>query len=88
MSKIAEVTPARFPAGTLARIDKVLNRGEPRADFIRKAVENEIGNRDPMWLECTERIDVLSFNARQSARRIEQLSIDIAHLKLEMEKLK
>ena len=88
MSKIAEVTPARFPAGTFTRIDKVLNKGEPRSDFIRKAVENEIGNRDPMWLECIGRIDVLSFNARQSARRIEQLSIEVAHLKLEMEKLK
>ena len=88
MSKIAEVTPARFPRGTLARIDKGLNKGEPRSDFIRKAVENEIGNRDPMWLECTERIDVLTFNARQFARRIEQLSIEIEHLKLDVEKLK
>lgn len=88
MSKIAEVTPARFSAGTLARIDKVLNKGEPRSDFIRKAVENEIGNRDPMWLECIERIDVLSFKARQSERRIEQLNIEMAYLKLELEKLR
>jgi len=87
MSKIAEVTPARFPAGTLARIDKVLNKGEPRSDFIRKAVENEIGNRDPMWLECIQRIDVLSFKARQTERRIEQLNIEIEWLKLEVARL-
>lgn len=88
MSKIAEVTPARFPRGTLARIDEVLEAGEHRSDFLRKAVENEIGHRDPMWLECVERIDALAFNARQSARRIEQLNIEMAYLKLELEKLR
>lgn len=34
-----EQTPARFPAGTLARIDASLEASEKRADFIRKAVE-------------------------------------------------
>ena len=88
MSKIAEVTPARFPHGTFARIDEVLDPGEPRSEFLRRAVENELGHRDPMWLECVERIDALTFKERMSARHIEQLNIEIAYLKLEVEKLK
>lgn len=34
--------PARFPKGTLARIDAVLSDREKRSDFIREAVEKEI----------------------------------------------
>ena len=45
MSKTAETTPARFPAGTLAQIDKVLEEGEHRSDFFRKATEREIIRR-------------------------------------------
>ena len=45
MSKMAETTPARFPAGTLAQIDKVLEEGEHRSDFLRKATEREIIRR-------------------------------------------
>lgn len=41
-----EQTPARFPNGTLARIDAALNDGEKRADFIRKAVERELAQRE------------------------------------------
>ena len=41
-----EQMPARFPAGTLARIDAVLDEGEKRADLLRKAVEREIERRD------------------------------------------
>lgn len=41
-----EQTPARFPAGTLARIDDVLEEGEPRASFIREAVERELTRRE------------------------------------------
>lgn len=41
-----EQTPARFPAGTLARIDDVLEEGEPRAAFIREAVERELTRRE------------------------------------------
>jgi hypothetical protein len=40
-----EQTPARFPAGTLARIDAVLSDGEKRSDFIREAVERELKRR-------------------------------------------
>ena len=45
MSKIEEVTPARFPAGTLAKISEVLAQGEPRSEFIREATEREILRR-------------------------------------------
>jgi hypothetical protein len=41
-----EQTPARFPAGTLARIDAVLAPKEKRADLIRKAVDAELERRE------------------------------------------
>lgn len=41
-----EQTPARFPEGTLARIDELLGAREKRADFIREAVEREIARRE------------------------------------------
>lgn len=41
-----EQTPARFPEGTLARIDAVLADGEKRSDFIRLAVEKELERRE------------------------------------------
>lgn len=41
-----EQTPARFPEGTLARIDAVLADGEKRSDFIREAVERELERRN------------------------------------------
>lgn len=41
-----EQTPARFPEGTLARIDVVLAEKEKRSDFIREAVEREIKRRE------------------------------------------
>jgi hypothetical protein len=40
-----EQTPARFPSGTLARIDAALSEGEKRSDFIREAVERELKRR-------------------------------------------
>lgn len=40
-----EQTPARFPEGTLARIDAVLEGKEKRSDFIREAVERELTRR-------------------------------------------
>jgi uncharacterized protein (DUF2384 family) len=40
-----EQMPARFPAGTLERIDKVLHPKEKRADLLREAVEREIERR-------------------------------------------
>jgi hypothetical protein len=40
-----EQMPARFPAGTLARIDGVLEPGEKRADLLREAVEREVKRR-------------------------------------------
>lgn len=40
-----EQTPARFPAGTLDRIDDLLADKEKRSDFIREAVEREIKRR-------------------------------------------
>lgn len=42
-----EQTPARFPAGTLDRIDGSLEAGEKRADLIREAVERELRRREP-----------------------------------------
>lgn len=41
-----EQTPARFPAGTLDRIDAVLADGEKRSDLIREAVERELKRRE------------------------------------------
>lgn len=41
-----EQTPARFPEGTLARIDKALDKDEGRADFIRLAVERLLRLRE------------------------------------------
>lgn len=41
-----EQTPARFPEGTLRRIDSALMPGEKRSDFIREAVENELTRRE------------------------------------------
>jgi hypothetical protein len=41
-----EGMPARFPSGTLARLDALLEEKEKRADFIRKAVEIEIRRRE------------------------------------------
>jgi metal-responsive CopG/Arc/MetJ family transcriptional regulator len=42
-----EQTPARFPTGTLARIDSVLDTeaNEKRSDLIREAVERELKRR-------------------------------------------
>ena len=40
-----EQTPARFPEGTLERIDAALTDGEKRSDFIREAVERELQRR-------------------------------------------
>jgi hypothetical protein len=40
-----EAMLARFPSGTLDRIDALLDEKEKRADFIRKAVELEIARR-------------------------------------------
>lgn len=42
-----EQTPARFPEGTLERIDAVLADKEKRSDFIREAVEKELERREP-----------------------------------------
>lgn len=41
-----EQMPARFPDGTLARIDAVLKPKEKRSDLIRDAVEREIERRE------------------------------------------
>jgi hypothetical protein len=37
---------AKFPPGTLARITRVLEKGEVRLDFIRAAVEAELERRE------------------------------------------
>jgi metal-responsive CopG/Arc/MetJ family transcriptional regulator len=42
----AEQAPARFPFGTLDRIDAVLDDGENRSEFIRVAVEKELKRRE------------------------------------------
>ncbi len=43
-----EQIPARFPEGTLARMDAVLDSetNEKRSDFIREAVERELKRRE------------------------------------------
>lgn len=41
-----EQMPARFPEGTLARIDAVLAEKEKRSDFVREAVERELQRRE------------------------------------------
>lgn len=37
---------AKFPEGTLARIDAALEEKEPRAAFIRESVERELKRRE------------------------------------------
>lgn len=37
---------AKFPEGTLARIDASLEEKEPRASFIRESVERELKRRE------------------------------------------
>lgn len=37
---------AKFPEGTLARIDSALEEKEPRAALIREAVERELKRRE------------------------------------------
>ena len=41
-----EQMPARFPAGTLRRMGRVLKPKESRAAFIRHAVEAELRRRE------------------------------------------
>lgn len=41
-----EQMPARFPAGTLERMDAVLAEKEKRADLIREAVDRELKRRE------------------------------------------
>ena len=42
----AEDMAARFPAGTLARIDAVLGADEYRTNFVWQAVEKELKRRE------------------------------------------
>lgn len=41
-----EQMPARFPEGTMDRIDRVLKDGETRADLVRDSVEATIVSRE------------------------------------------
>ena len=41
-----EQMPARFPSGTIERIDRVLTDKEKRADFVREAVARELVRRE------------------------------------------
>jgi hypothetical protein len=43
-----EEMPARFPAGTLARMDAVLGDKEKRADLLRDAVIRELARREAL----------------------------------------
>lgn len=47
-----EQMPARFPGGTFARVDAVLEPHENRADFLRKSVEREIKRRERRGAEA------------------------------------
>ena len=42
----AEDMQARFPEGTFARIEAVLEDSEDRTDFVRVAVERELRRRE------------------------------------------
>lgn len=42
----AEDMQARFAEGTFARVAAVLAEGEDRTDFVRDAVERELGRRE------------------------------------------
>lgn len=42
----SEDMQARFPEGTFERIAAVLEEGEDRTDFVRKAVETELKRRE------------------------------------------
>lgn len=42
----AEDMQARFPEGTFARIEAVLEEAEDRTDFVREAVERELKRRE------------------------------------------
>lgn len=42
----AEDMQARFPDGTFARIEAVLEAREDRTDFVRAAVERELKRRE------------------------------------------
>lgn len=42
----SEDMQARFPEGTIDRIDAVRDDDEDRTDFVRKAVEREIKRRE------------------------------------------
>jgi metal-responsive CopG/Arc/MetJ family transcriptional regulator len=43
-----EQMPARFPAGTFARIDAVLDseKNEKRSDMVREAIDRELKRRE------------------------------------------
>lgn len=51
----SEVTPARFPEGTLARIAAVLEDGEKQADFLREAVVKLCESREAAARKCGTR---------------------------------
>lgn len=53
----AEDMVARFPAGTFARIEAVLEEKEDRTDFVREAVEREIRRRERLGLSRAARRD-------------------------------
>lgn len=42
----SEDMQARFPEGTFARIEAVLDEGEDRTDLVREAVERELTRRE------------------------------------------
>ncbi len=42
----AEDMQARFPTGTFDRIEAVLSDNEDRTDFVRDAVDRELGRRE------------------------------------------
>jgi hypothetical protein len=49
-----EQTPARFPEGTLARIDAALRQGESRSDFLLAAAERELAARETEPMEADD----------------------------------
>ena len=52
--KWTERMDARFPAGTIARIDVVLRPKEARTDLIFEAVEKEIDRRESESTEAPQ----------------------------------
>ena len=60
-----EQYPAKFPEGTLARIEAVLEGKEKRSDFIRDAVGRELKRRERVKASPPIRPSRATFEAKE-----------------------